>query len=159
MSRRHRTRGMIVLASLVLGCGTGAPCGPGSGRVVHVVDGDTLDLADGERVRILGIDAPESYREPECGADEAQAFLEFATLNRQVALAYESECRDRYGRLLAHVSVGEASVGLRMIEEGLACPLFLEPNRAMEESYVHASRVAKARGLGLWGHCRPLPCR
>lgn len=159
MMRRPSSRSLMVLASLALGCEASAPCGPETGRVVHVVDGDTLDLEDGERVRILGIDAPESYGELECGAEEAWAFLEFATLDRRVTLAYESECRDRYGRLLAHVFVGEASIGLRMTEAGMVCPLFLEPNRAMEEVYVRASRVAKARGLGLWRNCRPLPCR
>jgi endonuclease YncB( thermonuclease family) len=82
-----------------------------------VVDGDTVDLANGERVRLVGVDTPEVG---ECGFEEAGAFLERLVLGERVQLTASDEDRDAYGRLLRYVDVGGTDVGLRLIRRGYA---------------------------------------
>jgi endonuclease YncB( thermonuclease family) len=85
--------------------------------VTRVVDGDTVELSDGETVRLAGIDTPERGA---CGYDQATSNMELLALGKQVTLHPSDEDRDRYGRLLRYVDVGAVDVGLRQIEDGLA---------------------------------------
>ncbi len=79
--------------------------------VACVIDGDTLDLEecgdeDGTRVRLLGIDAPETEKpgQPaECGANEAWDFLTGLLQNEEVTVTYDTECTDPFGRTLAYL--------------------------------------------------------
>lgn len=85
--------------------------------VTRVVDGDTLELGNGETVRLVGIDTPELGQ---CGYDRATAALASLVSGRQVRLGRSDEDRDRYGRLLRYVDVAGVDVGLRQIRSGLA---------------------------------------
>jgi endonuclease YncB( thermonuclease family) len=85
--------------------------------VTRVVDGDTVELGNGESVRVVGIDTPERG---ECGYDEAAANLERLVLGRQVRLRVSDEDRDHYGRLLRYLDVDGLDAGLEQIKEGLA---------------------------------------
>lgn len=85
--------------------------------VTRIIDGDTLELGTGDDVRIVGIDTPEVG---ECGYDKAAANLSYLTLGKQVTLTVSDEDRDRYGRLLRYVNVGQLDAGLRLIQNGLA---------------------------------------
>lgn len=154
---RAACAGATLLAAIG-GCDPEDRCGPGAAWVVRVVDGDTLDIDDGDRIRILGIDAPETGPSPECGGLEASAFLASAVENGRVALEYGPACRDRHGRLLAHVRAGDVLVGLRMLAAGLACPCFPEPDEHHRRQFLEASQAARARRLGIWGACLPVPC-
>jgi hypothetical protein len=91
---------------------------PAALSVTHVVDGDTLDLSNGERVRLVGIDAPEAGT---CGAAEATARLGALVANKTVAVqAGARDDRDGYGRLLRYVDTGNVDAGRVLIGEGLA---------------------------------------
>lgn len=83
--------------------------------VVSVPDGDSLQLADGRRVRLLGIDAPEKGR---CMADEARELLSNVALKKHVIL--KDIQTDDYGRVLANVFVGKTWVNGVMVQEGMA---------------------------------------
>lgn len=85
--------------------------------VTHVVDGDTLDLDNGARVRLVGIDTPE---QGQCGYESASGALADLVLGRRVSLAASDEDRDGYGRLLRYVDVGRTDAGLVLIRRGLA---------------------------------------
>lgn len=90
--------------------------------VVNVIDGDTIDVRSGqgtqERVRIIGIDTPERG---ECGYGEASEALANVVMGGQVELAPGArDDRDRYGRMLRYVDVGDLDVGLELLELGLA---------------------------------------
>jgi endonuclease YncB( thermonuclease family) len=85
--------------------------------VVRVVDGDTLDLGNGQTVRLVGIDSPEVG---ECGYEPASKNLARLVLGQQVRLAESDEDTDRYGRLLRYVDVGTIDAGLRQIQQGFA---------------------------------------
>jgi endonuclease YncB( thermonuclease family) len=85
--------------------------------VSRVVDGDTLDLADGAVVRLVGIDTPERGQ---CGYSQATANLDRLVGGKRVTLGLSDEDHDRYGRLLRYVNIGRMDAGLRQIKAGLA---------------------------------------
>ncbi len=94
---------------------------PRTYRVASVTDGDTLRLANGEAVRLVGIDAPEEGR---CGALRSAALLTKLVEGRRVTLTAPVDDRDRYDRLLRYVNIGTMDAGLRMIKSGLAIARF-----------------------------------
>lgn len=85
--------------------------------VTRVVDGDTVELGNGETVRLVGIDAPEVG---ECGYERAADNLARLALGKPVRLGRSDEDRDRYDRLLRYVDVGAQDAGLWLIKNGLA---------------------------------------
>ena len=134
-------------------------CGPSHGVVAHVIDGDTLELESGERVRLLLVDTPESTTHVECFGAEAAAFHRAQVQGRTVQLSYDAECTDRFGRLLAFVQVGGQSVNQALVAQGYACVLHIPPNG---ESVVDLYRELETRAIderrGLWSACVDAPC-
>jgi len=115
-----------------------------------VVDGDTIRCADGTRVRLLQIDAPEMDQGPFGRA--AGAFLEALTPpGRVVRLETDVERRDRYGRLLAYLYLPDGRMVNRlMVRQGFAVPYVLAPNVRHAETIRAAADTARQRELGLW---------
>ena len=100
-----------MLAFALMSCGDDGPlastCGPISGEVTNVVDGDTIDVTTaGEvyRIRYLNIDAPEISGDngPECLAEDAKAVNEGLVLGQQVSIEYDEDCTDMFDRLLGY---------------------------------------------------------
>lgn len=135
-------------------------CGPRSAVVERVIDGDTVVLEGGERVRYLLIDTPEiSGAEPECYGIEAMQFNADLVDGKEIELTYDEECRDRFGRLLAYVKVNDRSVNHLLVERGFACVLHIPPNGAdTVDDFKALETRAKAEGRGLWGACEEAPC-
>src|SRR5471030_347954 len=102
--------------------------------VVHVSDGDTIDVDVGgrtERVRILGADTPETVdpRKPvQCFGPEASAHTKAHLSGRAVRLEFDVERRDRYGRLLAYVLIDGGRYEDELLRRGLARLLVIPPN-------------------------------
>jgi micrococcal nuclease len=130
--------------------------------VTYVVDGDTVDVdVDGrdERVRLIGIDTPETKRPDtpvECFGPEATDFV--TTLLRvgtPVRLERDVVGRDDFGRLLAYVFRAEDGmfVNHEIVRRGYARPLTFPPNVVYSELFVDAARAAEADDLGLWAAC------
>ncbi|WP_202876687.1 thermonuclease family protein [Ornithinimicrobium kibberense] len=83
-----------------------------------IVDGDTVDVSTGARIRIAGIDTPERG---ECGYEEAGArMMELARDREAVLVKAGADSIDRYGRLIRYLDVDGRDVGLTLIQEGLA---------------------------------------
>ena len=133
--------------------------------VVHVVDGDTLDLdvPDGgrahTRVRLWGVDTPETVRENtpvQHFGPEASAFAKQAALGRRVKLELDFQRhRDKYKRLLAYVILPDGRMLNRvLIEEGYgyADPRF---NHRLRDEFLRLQRAAMKAGTGLWKDARP----
>lgn len=119
-------------------------------RVVQVVDGDTIgvEIADGrERVRIIGINAPE---QGECLADEATALLRDLVDGEEVDLVTDRSDRDRFGRLLRYVEVDGLDAGAELVEAGLAVARRYPPDTARSDGYAALQRGAADSGRGLW---------
>ncbi|MEZ4365401.1 MAG: thermonuclease family protein [Kofleriaceae bacterium] len=149
--------GVAAGAALVAsGCG-GERCGPSEGVVANVVDGDTIDLASGERIRYLMVDTPETTGgKNDCFGDNAVQFNTDLVLGKEVSLTYDTECTDRFGRLLAYVSVDGQEVNSLLVQRGYACVLHIPPNgddRVAEFEALEAA--ARAADRGLWGNCEP----
>jgi len=86
--------------------------------VIHVVDGDTVDLSSGERVRVIGIDTPERG---ECGYTAATEYMESLVLGKEVEVTPGArDDRDQYGRSLRYLDVGRTDAGLALITQGVA---------------------------------------
>ena len=115
--------------------------------VSRVIDGDTLELANGETVRLVGIDTPERG---ECGFDAATANLERLVVGKRVRLGISDEDRDGYGRLLRYVDVGTTDAGLRLVKNGRAVARYDSRDgygaHPRERAYVAADRRSPARG-------------
>jgi len=122
--------------------------------VVQVVDGDTLVLAGGTKVRVLGIDAPEMERDghpAEFLAHKAKATLEVLTLNRAVGLEYDRLRYDHYGRLLAYLWLPDHTlVNAELVRRGLARVYFIAPNLRYREILLAAQQEAIEAQRGVW---------
>jgi micrococcal nuclease len=128
--------------------------------VVRVSDGDTirvrLDSGREERVRYIGVDTPETAKPgtpAECFAERASAFNAELVGGREVRLELDAEERDRYGRLLAYVYVGDTNVGEELVRRGFAQPLTVPPNVRHAERFRELAADARRDGSGLWASC------
>ena len=134
-------------------------CGPTSGTVARVVDGDTIELTSGERIRYLMVDTPESTTTVECFGPEAAAFNADLVEGEAVEVEYDTECTDQFDRLLGYVRVGGREINTLLVERGFACMLYIPPNgRDREEEFESLEAVARAENRGLWGACPEIPC-
>jgi micrococcal nuclease len=146
--------------ALVAGCGGGSPCGPSTGMVDRVIDGDTIVLVTGEKIRYLLINAPETTNgHMDCYGQNASQFNSDLVLGKTVELSYDVVCDDMYGRLLAYVSVDGTEVNSLMVERGFACVLHIPPDGdSRYDEFKMLEDEAKAANRGLWGACDPIPC-
>ncbi|HWJ66756.1 MAG TPA: thermonuclease family protein [Nocardioides sp.] len=126
---------------------TGEPAEPDEAEetfvVVNVVDGDTIDLDNGETVRLAGIDTPERG---ECGHERAASVLERLVLGERVRLVVSDEDRDPYDRLLRYVEVGNVDAGMRLLRTGLAIARYDSRDgygrHPREDAYIAADEAA-----------------
>jgi micrococcal nuclease len=168
-----RTALAVLVAAAVLALGgsrssllrPGADAPPASaltGRVVRVVDGDTVHVRVGRRdetVRYIGIDTPESVKPGtpvQCFAHAASAANARLVAGRAVRLVPGRETRDRYGRLLAYVyrASDGAFVNARLVAWGYARTLTIAPNDRFAARFAVLARAARRAGRGLWSRCR-----
>jgi micrococcal nuclease len=143
--------------------------GDGLATVIDVVDGDTIDVEIGgrtERIRLIGIDTPET-RKPdapiECYGPEASAFTAaLLPVGTEIRIERDVVGRDDYGRLLGYVHrLGGGSaddgtelfVNMEIVEQGFARPLTIEPNSVFAREFAAAARRAERSDLGLWAAC------
>jgi micrococcal nuclease len=132
-----------------------------AGKVVRVVDGDTVKVRLGEStetVRYIGVDTPETVKpgEPvQCFGKRASDFNRRTVAGRRVRLRFGAERRDRYGRLLAFVYVegGGRSVNAELIARGYGRVLTIPPNDAQADAYERLERRARRGSVGIWGTC------
>lgn len=124
--------------------------------VTRVIDGDTIEIQGGEKVRYIGIDAPESVspREPaECFAKNALAKNKSLVEGKKVLLVKDTSERDRYGRLLRYVYVGNSFVNKILIEEGYASAVTFPPDVSYSKTFKALENEAKTQNKGLWKEC------
>lgn len=149
----------VLLAVLAVGC-AGSPCGPQYGTVVNIVDGDTIDLESGVRIRLLLVDTPETTGgKTDCYGPEARAFTTSNLDGKQVSLQYDTECKDRFGRTLAYVTVEGKEINTLLVKNGYACTLYIAPDgTARKVEFEDLEAEAKTNRTGLWGACTKVTC-
>lgn len=137
-----------------------------NGHVERVVDGDTVVVrmsGASERVRLIGVDTPETVderRPVECFGREASAFTAgLLPPGTPVLVVRDVEARDAYDRLLGYVyrSTDGLFVNLELAEQGFAELLTIPPNVAHAEELRAAARRARTASRGLWSACRTAP--
>jgi micrococcal nuclease len=125
-----------------------------------VLDGDTIELTSGERVRLLQVDAPE-LSEAECYSRRSRrALASLVSPGMEVRLESDPALdeSDRYGRLLRYVHAGAANVNLELAEEGAVAVYFFEGQRGRyADELIAAAEEARSAGRGLWGACPSTP--
>jgi endonuclease YncB( thermonuclease family) len=128
-------------------------------RIDHVIDGDTVALRDGRRVRLVQIDTPEVYFGVECygriASARAKALLPPGTLVR-LQPEPATDRVDQYGRLLRYVIRARdgANVNIRLATIGAAAPYFYDHRRGRYANLLEArTKRARAKKIGLWGAC------
>jgi micrococcal nuclease len=152
----HRALAAAAAALALAACSTGPEQAADEAEVGRVIDGDTLELAGGERVRLVQIDAPEERGE-ECYAAAAAAELS-RLLPPGTRVRLEADPRlddtDRFGRLLRYVRRGEQNLNLELVRRGAASVWFFEGDRGRHaDELLAAAEDAERAGRGLWGAC------
>lgn len=126
-------------------------------KVTKVIDGDTLIIDTGQKIRYIGIDTPE-VETGECFATEAAEINEDMVMDREVKLEKDTSETDKYGRLLRYVYVDEGSDGWEMINNelinvGLAKVETVLPDTKYKDKFIDSENYARENKLGLWGKC------
>ncbi|MDP2703911.1 MAG: thermonuclease family protein [bacterium] len=129
--------------------------------VTKVIDGDTIEIEGGEKVRYIGIDAPEigGGEQKTCFAAEAAVKNGELVKGKSVRIEKDASERDPYGRLLGYVyaKTGEGEeeifINLKLIEEGAALAASYPPDIKHEGEFSAAEEEAKKEGKGLWSIC------
>jgi len=116
-------------------------------KVTRVLDGDTIEIESGERVRYLGINAPESGQP---FFTEATRENERLVAGRTVALEFDVQTQDRYKRLLAYVWVGDVLVNEEIVKNGYAVIETIQPNVKYQDLILKAQQEARNACRGLW---------
>lgn len=164
-SRRGKWLCCGIFGALVLLCvavsGRSAGTVPTGGKVVAVVDGDTVILNSGEKVRYLGVDAPEvahGTKPASCYGERAKRANSKWVLHQWVQLSYGRAARDRYGRLLAYVLLPDGRcVNELMLATGHAYVYRTAQSFGRWETFLRLQRRAIAARVGLWGSCSAVP--
>lgn len=159
LQTKFKSSRLVVLAILLLGLAIGLGIGyplwhtasvPTMEQVLvaRVIDGDTIELADGSRVRYLGIDTPE-LGEPYSA--KASARNEQLVGGKVVELQSGKRDCDEYGRLLRYVYVDGVFVNAELVSQGYARAYIFDPDERYSQVLVQLEQYAKMKKRGLWG--------
>jgi micrococcal nuclease len=134
----------------------------GARRVIRVIDGDTLVLSPNEKIRLIGVDTPETKhpkRSVECFGQEAREFTKRMVAGKRIRLELDQTNsalghKDKYGRTLGYVYLENGTfLNAEIVRQGYGHAYTQFPFRYLEEFRV-LQRQARERGLGLWSSCR-----
>ena len=129
---------------------SGCSSPPDTARVIRVIDGDTIAIEGGYRVRYIGIDTPEIHPQMEAfGAEAWQANRQLVE-GKEVRLEQDVSETDRYGRLLRYVYVDNIMVNAELVRQGLAVAKAYPPDTEYHELLAELERQARLAGKGMW---------
>ena len=153
MNAHFKKFAVFVVGAFLIG---GAPTAYAASNVSKVVDGDTITVSNGEKVRLIQIDTPE-LASKECYGIQAKSELT-KLLNQAGEVSLTSDPNldevDKYGRLLRYVFIGNTNLNLKLIEIGAAAPYFYRGEKGIyAEQLLKAAQTAQKRKLGMWGMC------
>ena len=151
-----KARFLFIILTIFISCNNSRSNNKETGRVYQVqrvIDGDTFVLSTGERVRLIGIDTPETHhpRKPkEPYGKEATRFTKRMVEGKDVALKFDKDRYDRYKRLLAYVYVDGVFLNAELVKKGLARATEYKPNVKYSKLFSKLERKAKSKKLGIW---------
>jgi micrococcal nuclease len=112
-----------------------------------VIDGDTFRLETGQKVRLIGIDAPELLQP---GGDKSREYLAHLILGKNITLEKGYQDRDKYSRLLRFVYIDDVCINEEMIRQGYAEARYLFSDDLVREYYIQLEIEAETAKAGLW---------
>lgn len=135
--------------------------------VKRAVDGDTLVLESGERVRLIGIDTPEMHESDKLYRDSQRSKQDTSTIQKlgrksyeftknlvegkRVALEFDVERHDKYSRILAYVYLKDGTfVNAEIVKQGYASLMTIPPNAKYSDLFLKLYREARENRRGLW---------
>jgi micrococcal nuclease len=126
-------------------------------KVTGIDDGDTIVLENGETVRYLGIDTPETHHPTigeECGGKEATELNKKLVFGKRVRLIKDKSDKDHYGRLLRYVFTEDGYfVNYELLKQGWAQILEMSSDNLFKHTFLDAQNNAVKNKLGIWGKC------
>ena len=153
MNAHLKKLAIFVVGAFLIG---GAPTAYAASNVSKVVDGDTITMSNGEKVRLIQIDTPE-LASKECYGSQAKVELtKLLSQASEVSLTSDPNLDevDKYGRLLRYVFIGNTNLNLKLIEIGAAAPYFYRGEKGIYAAqFLKAAQTAQKRKLGMWGMC------
>ena len=140
---------LLAITLLILPlCGCSLP--PDTARVNQVIDGDTITIEGGYRIRYIGIDTPETYPQLEAfGMEARQANCELVA-GKVVHLERDVSETDKYGRLLRYVYVDDIFVNAELVRQGLAQAKVYPPDTKYQDYLEEMEAEAREEGRGMW---------
>lgn len=124
-----------------------------SGRVVRVIDGDTVSVLSGKemyRVRLNGIDAPESKQA--YGQRSKQSLIALAAQKNVLVIGNK---QDRYGRYLGTIMNGNLNINAEQVKTGMAWAYRFH-GKATDMNMLFLEKMARSSGVGLWADPNPV---
>lgn len=115
--------------------------------VERVIDGDTIVIEGGERVRLLGIDTPEKGQH---FFEDSTDFVKDLIEGKRIQLEKDTSEKDKYERLLRYVYVGDVFVNIELIKNSYATALIYPPDNKHEELFLQEEAKARQQGGGIW---------
>ncbi|PJC27911.1 nuclease [Candidatus Shapirobacteria bacterium CG_4_9_14_0_2_um_filter_39_11] len=125
-------------------------------KVTRVIDGDTIEIEGGERVRYIGIDTPETVdpRKPvQCFGIEASKKNKELVEGKNVRLEKDITDKDKYGRLLRYVYIDNIFINLELVKQGFAFSYTYPPDIKYQAEILAAEAEAREANRGLWAAC------
>lgn len=124
-------------------------------KSTRVIDGDTIEIEGGRRIRYIGVNTPETY---ECYYQQAKDKNKELVEGKEIIIEKDVSETDRYGRLLRYVWVDNIFVNEYLVREGYAQVATYPPDVKYQDNFLEAQREARENSRGLWGDvCRPSP--
>lgn len=125
--------------------------------VKRVIDGDTIELNDGRKVRYIGIDTPELHHPTkgvQCFGKEAMEKNKELVEGKEIKMKKDVSETDRYKRLLRYIWIGDTFVNEYLVKEGYAAQATFPPDVKYAELFGTAAEEARINNRGLWKVCK-----
>jgi micrococcal nuclease len=119
-------------------------------KIKRVIDGDTVETENGNKIRYIGIDTPE-MNPVECYAEEATKKNRELVEGKEVRLEKDISEKDKYGRLLRYLWINDVMINELLVREGYAQSSTYPPDVKYQDRFREAERLAREESKGLWG--------
>ena len=139
---------LAIIFSLLSVCGCSSL--PDTARVIQVIDGDTITIEGGYRVRYIGIDTPEIHPDLEAFGIAAWQANRKLVEGKNVHLEKDISGTDKYGRLLRYVWIDDILVNAELVRQGLARAKAYPPDIRYQDYLEQMEAEAREAGRGMW---------
>lgn len=123
-------------------------------KVIRVIDGDTIEIEGGKKVRYIGIDTPESTITLDCFGQEAAAKNRDLVDGKIIGIEKDVSQTDKYGRILRYIWIDQTLVNDYLVRQGFAYASSYPPDIKYQDQLTEAQKEARENNRGLWESCQ-----